>query len=220
MPTFDTPTPITAALDVPAGRVRVVAAERAGTTVEVRPVDATRTRDVQAAERTTVELHDDVLRVTTPARRESLGPSGAVEVTVQLPAGSHLEATVAAAEVRAAGRLGDVTVRADAGDVVVDEAASARISTQAGDVTVTRLGGDARITTAKGGITVTEARGGQLTLSTQAGDVTVGAAPGVSASLDAGTGYGRIRNALASTGTAGLEIHATTAYGDITARSL
>jgi hypothetical protein len=44
---------------------------------------------------------------------------------------------------------------------------------------------------------------------------------GVSAALDASTSYGRIRNALKNTdGTADLNIHATTAYGDITARSL
>jgi hypothetical protein len=220
MPTFHTPAPITAILDVPAGRVRVVAAERADTSVEARPADPAKARDVQAAERTAVELRAGVLRVATPARRGALGPTGAVEVTVHLPAGSHVEATVAATEVRGVGRLGDVTVRTDAGDVVVDEATSARIATQAGDVTVARLGGDAQITTAKGGITVTEARGGSLTLRAQAGDVTVGVAPGVSASLGAGTGYGRISNALVSTGAAALRIHATTAYGDITARSL
>ena len=45
--------------------------------------------------------------------------------------------------------------------------------------------------------------------------------PGASATLDAGTTYGRIRNTLKNTdGTADLNIHATTAYGDITARSL
>ncbi|MFI1364891.1 hypothetical protein [Streptomyces griseochromogenes] len=44
------------------------------------------------------------------------------------------------------------------------------------------------------------------------------AAHGVSDSLDAGTPNGRIHNALKNTdGTADLNIHATTAYGDITA---
>ena len=60
-----------------------------------------------------------------------------------------------------------------------------------------------------------------LQLRTQAGNVSVGAAAGVSASLDAGTSYGRIDNALKNTdGAADLNIHATTAYGDIAARSL
>ena len=62
---------------------------------------------------------------------------------------------------------------------------------------------------------------GTVVLRTEAGDISVGAAAGVSASLDAGTTYGRIHNALKNTdGAADLDIHATTAYGDITARSL
>jgi hypothetical protein len=52
------------------------------------------------------------------------------------------------------------------------------------------------------------------------GDITVGAAAGVSASLDAGTGHGRVSNALKNDGTTGLDIRATTNHGDITARSL
>ena len=47
------------------------------------------------------------------------------------------------------------------------------------------------------------------------------AAAGVSASLDAGTSYGRIANSLKTGDGAGadLDIHATTSYGDITATS-
>ncbi len=58
-------------------------------------------------------------------------------------------------------------------------------------------------------------------LRTRAGDVTVGAAHGVGACLDAGTGHGRIDNTLRNTdGAAVLDIHATTDHGDITAHSL
>jgi hypothetical protein len=38
--------------------------------------------------------------------------------------------------------------------------------------------------------------------------------------MDAGTSYGRIHNLLNNNGTTDVTIHATTAYGDITARSL
>ncbi len=48
MPKFDTPAPIAAVLDLTAGRVRVVAADRADTTVEVAPTDASKSRDVSA----------------------------------------------------------------------------------------------------------------------------------------------------------------------------
>ena len=54
------------------------------------------------------------------------------------------------------------------------------------------------------------------------GNVTVVAAPGASATLDAGTGYGRVEHTLKNTegAAAALKIHATTTHGDITARSL
>ncbi|MCP2257452.1 putative adhesin [Streptoalloteichus tenebrarius] len=217
---FTTPTPITTVLDIPAGRVQVIAADRADTAVEVLPSDAGKRRDVKAAEETTVEYADGVLRIVASAKNQILGPSGSLEVTVQLPTGSHVEAKVASAEFRGVGRLGDVVVEGAHGQVKLDEAASLRLTTAAGDVTVGRLTGPAQISTGKGDIRIDEAVRGTVVLRTQAGDVSVGAAAGVSASLDAGTSYGRISNALRNDGAADLTIQATTAYGDITARSL
>lgn len=221
MQQFATPAPIATVLEIPAGAVRFVAADRADTTVEVRPADPAKSRDVKAAEQVQVEFRDGVLRIEGTVKNQYFGPSGAVDVTIGLPAGSSVEAKAASVALRGVGRLGDVTVEGAHGDVVFDEAASLRLSVHAGDVSVGRLTGPAEITTGKGDIRIAEAAAGNLVLSTQAGDVTVGAAAGVSASLDAGTTYGRIRNALSNTGgTAGLTIHATTAYGDIVARSL
>ncbi|MET8149619.1 DUF4097 family beta strand repeat-containing protein [Actinoplanes sp. NPDC049668] len=223
MQKFDTPAAITALLDLPAGRIQVIAADRADTTVEIRPADAGAGRDVRAAEQTAVEYGDGVLRIKAPAAQSRIvGEGGSVEVTVQLPAGSRIEAKAAAAEFRGVGRLGDVAVEGAYGTVKIDEAASVRLTAHAGDVTVGRLAGAAEISTQKGDIHVVEAASGTLTLRTQQGDVTVGAAPGVSAVLDAGTGYGRVHNTLSNTegAAAGLNIHATTQHGDITARSL
>ncbi|MEV6977680.1 DUF4097 family beta strand repeat-containing protein [Kitasatospora sp. NPDC093806] len=223
MQTFATTAPISTILDIPAGHLRLIAADRADTTVEVRPADASKSRDVKAAERITVDYADGVLRIQAPAgKNQLLGSSGAVEVTVQLPAGSTVEATAAAAEFRGVGRLGDVTVEVAAGTVKLDETAAARLTLQSGDITIGRLGGDAEITTQKGDLRITEAVRGTVTLRTEHGAIAVGAARGVSATLDAGTAYGRIDNALTNADGAGaaLAIHATTSYGDITARSL
>lgn len=222
MTTFDTPTPISADLDIPAGRIQLIASDRADTAVEIRPANALKSRDVKAAEQTTVEYADGVLRIEAPAaKNQYFGPSGSIEVTVQLPAGSRVVAKAASGELRGVGRLGDVTVESSHGPIKLDEAASARLATLAGDVSVGRLGGPAEISTAKGDIRIAEAVRGTVVLRTQAGEISVGAAAGVSASLDAGTSYGRIRNALKNTdGAADLNIQATTAYGDIVARSL
>lgn len=223
MQKFDTPAPVSAVLDIPAGRIRFIAADRADTTVEVLPADASKNRDVKAADDIRVAFGDGVLRIeAAPAKNRLLGNgSGSVEITVQLPAGSRVEGKAAAAELRGVGRLGDVEFEGAQGMVKLDETAEARLTLMAGDITVGRLGGAAEISTQKGDLTVAEATGGTVTLRTESGDITVGAARGVSASLDAGTGHGRIDNALRNAdGAPGLTIRATTAQGDITARSI
>ncbi|MEV4002375.1 DUF4097 family beta strand repeat-containing protein [Actinomadura sp. NPDC049753] len=220
MQKFDTPAPITAVLDVPAGRVQLIAADRADTAVEVRPADASKGRDVKAAEQTAVEYADGVLRIAVPVKNQYLGSSGAIEVTVQLPTGSRVEGKAAAAELRTVGRFGDVAFEGAYRSIKLDEAASLRLTATDGDVEVGRLGGPAEISTQRGDIRITEAAGGKVVLRTMSGDISVGAAAGVSASLDAGTSHGRITNTLKNDGTAELDLHATTMQGDITARSL
>lgn len=164
MQKFDTPAPISAVLNIPAGHVRFIAADRVDTTVEVRPANASKDRDVKAAERTTVDYRDGVLRIEAPkAKSELLGPSGALEVTVQLPAGSRVDATAAAAEFRGVGRLGEVSIDGAHGSVKFDEVAGARLALLAGDALVGRLDGPAEITSGKGDLRVTEATGGTVT---------------------------------------------------------
>lgn len=221
--TFDTPAPVSVVLDIPAGLIRFIAADRTDTTVEVLPADAAKAADVKAAEQIDVAYGDGVLRIhSTGAKKRILGPSGSLEVTVQLPAGSRVEAKAPLAELRGVGRLGDVVFEGAQATVKLDETEGARVALQAGDVRVGRLGGPAEISTQKGDLVVTEAVRGAVVLRTQHGNISVGAARGVSASLDAGTAYGRIDNALknADGAAADLTVHATTAYGDITARSL
>ncbi|MFH8336462.1 DUF4097 family beta strand repeat-containing protein [Streptomyces sp. AM6-12] len=220
MQKFDTPAPISAVLDIPAGRVRFVAVDRADTAVQVLPANASKSRDVKAAGQTTVEYADGVLRIESSAKDQYFGSSGSIEVTIELPAGSHVQAKSAGAELRAVGRLGDIAFEGAYRQIKLDEAASVRLTAVDGDVEIGRLGASAQISTARGGIRITEAMGGTVVLSTQHGDITVGAGAGVSAALDAHTAYGRISNALKNDGTAELDIRATTSHGDITARSL
>ncbi|MFG2820704.1 DUF4097 family beta strand repeat-containing protein [Kitasatospora sp. NPDC048365] len=221
MQKFATSAPVSAVIEIPAGRVQVIAADRADATVDVRPADPRRKRDVQAAERTTVDWADGVLRVKAPeAGNRLLGPTGSLEVTVQLPAGSRVEGRSAASELRGVGRLGEVVFDGAYRRIKIDEAAGVRLAAVDGDVEVGRLTGPAEISTTRGDIRIASAARGVVVLSTQSGDITVAAATGVSASLDAGTGLGRVSNALRNDGAADLEIRATTAHGDISARSL
>ncbi|MEU1645736.1 DUF4097 family beta strand repeat-containing protein [Micromonospora zamorensis] len=221
MKTFDTPAPISAVLNIPAGRIQLIAADRVDTTVEVLPTDPSKSRDTRAAEQTTVAYADGVLRITAATPGNPLvGSSGSVQVTVRLPADSRVDAKAASAELRGVGRLGDVTFDGAYRQIKIDEAARVRLTAIDGDVEVGRLTGPAEISTARGDIRIAEAVHGTVVLTTQSGDISVGAAAGVSAALDAGTGHGRVSNALRNDGTTALDIRATTSHGDITARSL
>ena len=222
MPNFNTPSPISAILDVPSGRVQLLATDRADTVVGIQPSDASKSRDVKAAELATVDYTDGVLRIAAHVRNQYFGPTGSLDVTVELPAGSRAEVNAASVEFRTSGPLGDVVVHSEHGSIDVAQAATARLATLAGDVSVGRLDGPGEIRTSKGDIRVAEAVRGALVLRTDSGTVDVGAAAGVSASLDARTSSGRIRNSLNNTegAAAQLSITATTSVGDIVARGL
>ncbi|MEU6013575.1 DUF4097 family beta strand repeat-containing protein [Streptomyces sp. NPDC047515] len=221
MQKFDTPAPISAVLAIPAGRIQFIAADRADTIVEVLPANPSKSRDVQTAEQTTVAYADGVLRIHTAEPKNQLfGPSGSLEITVQVPADSRIQVMAAGSELRGVGRLGDIAFEGAYRQIKIDEAAGVRLTAIDGDVEIGRLNGPAEISTAKGDIRINEAVRGTVVLRTQSGDISVAAAAGVSAALDAGTGYGRISNALKNDGTAELDIRATTSHGDISARSL
>ncbi|MFD5254816.1 DUF4097 family beta strand repeat-containing protein [Streptomyces bobili] len=221
MQKFATTAPISAILDIPAGRIQFIAADRADTTVEILPADPSRSRDTKTAEQATVAYADGVLRVTASAPGNRLtGPSGAVEVTVQLPTGSRVEAKAASAELRGVGRLGEVVFEGAYRQIKIDEADGVRLTAIDGDVEIGRLNGPAEISTARGDIRIAEAVRGTVVLRTRSGDISIAAATGVSAALDAGTGHGRVSNALKNDGATELDIRATTSHGDIAARSL
>ena len=115
---------------------------------------------MKVAEQTTVDYRDGVLRIDAPAaRNQYLGPSGSVEVTVQLPTGSRIEGKAAFAEFRGVGRFGDVALEAY-GVVKIDEVASTRLTAYAGDVEVGRLSGPAEISTQQGDIQIDESMHG------------------------------------------------------------
>ncbi|NNH68920.1 DUF4097 family beta strand repeat protein [Nocardia uniformis] len=220
MQTFDTPTPITAVLDIPAGRIQFIASDRADTTVEVAPANPAKSRDAKVAEHATITYAEGVLRITASTPGSQLfGPSGSLEITVQLPAGSQIEATAAGSELRGVGRLGEVAFEG-ARQVKIDEAASVRLTAVDGNVEVGRLTGPADISTTRGDIQIAEAVRGTVVLRTDSGDISVAAAAGISAALDANTIHGRVSNALQNDGTAELDIQATTSRGDVIARSL
>ncbi|MEW9552207.1 DUF4097 domain-containing protein [Nonomuraea sp. NPDC050783] len=229
MPVFDTPEPIHVSIELATATVRITASDRADTVVEVRPADGSDDADVQAALLTRVEYsggrlliragRDDAgpapgwglslgKLVESPASwaRSLLGLGGSVEVAIDLPAGSHVEARTAGG-LHCRGPLGEVAHTTSYGDIQVEQAGRLRLKSTHGDISVTRSAGHAEITTTNGGIRVGEIAGtavvktshgelrlgevaGELRLNSAYGDVTVERAL---AGVAAKTAYGNVR---------------------------
>lgn len=224
MPTFATPEPISATAHVGAGSLRFTAGDRPETVVEVRPRDPKRSKDVRAAEQTEVTYAGGVLTIRT-RERSFIGPTGSVDVTVDLPAGSRVEATGSWTDVSGEGRLGEVRVKTSGGDVRLDTTGPLRLNASHGSVAVERIEGTAEVTASFASLRVGSVEGaavlknshgttsvgavtGDLRISGAHGDIDIARAEG---SVTATTAYGALRLAEVARGSVQLE----TSYGAI-----
>ncbi|MDA0564610.1 DPP IV N-terminal domain-containing protein [Streptomonospora sp. S1-112] len=207
MPTFDTPEPIRATVDIVFGEVRFVAGDRADTAVEVRPADPAWDPDVRAAEQVAVAFADGRLTVRHPQLRTAFTTEyGTVAVRVELPAGSDVRGETARGGYRVEGAVGSCRLKTPSGDIRVERAAAVRLRTTGGaisvgsvagqadisgngDIRVTRLGGGAEVKTMGGGVWIGEAAG-DLRVNSANGPITVDVAR---AAVNAKTPTGDIR---------------------------
>ena len=211
MPTFDTPAPITARIEVVAGSVRVRAADRQDTVVAVRPRNERSSADVAAAEQALVTFTAGELLVRSTSRPRLLffGSGPEIEVDVVLPTGSSLEVRTTAGEISCAGRLGVVHLESKYGDLRLERAGSLRARTSSGDVTAAAVDGETEVNTSYGDVRVGEATG-PARLETGYGDIRLDRAL---ASVHGSTKYGQVRVGEAVRGSLVLE----TAYGEVEA---
>jgi DUF4097 and DUF4098 domain-containing protein YvlB len=181
MPTFDTPQPIVATIELVIGDARLTAGDRIDTVVEVRPSDPSHELDVQAAEQTRVEFSAATghLLVRTPKQRglNPFGKVGSVDLSIELPAGSQVDASGSVAAFRLTGRLGDCRLKTSAGDIQVDDAGRLDVRTAAGEIVVDHVAGDLEISTATGRVRV-RAVDGAAVIKNSNGDSWVGAVRG------------------------------------------
>jgi len=204
MPTFATPGPIAATVEVAGARVRVNASDRTDTVVLVKPINEASRSDVKVASKTKVDFAGGQLSVktTTPGAK-----GGSVAITIDLPAGSSLAAYLAHSSVQVDGQLGRCELHLASGQVQLDRIGALQANISAGEVTVghiagradidgaaiaARIGeveGNARITGSGGQAWIGHALAG-LDLSSSTGDFDIDRADG---SITATTASGAIR---------------------------
>lgn len=224
MPTYDTPRPIAVSIDIPIGDVRISGSDRADTVVDVRPSDEHSDEDVRAAEQTRVELADDRLTVEGPRAMGWLrrARGGSVDVTIELPAGSHVDGALGVGAFTCDGRLGDCRLRTGVGDVRVGRAGAVELKTGTGAVHVDVATGHAEVAAGSGDVRLREldrtgvvkGANSDVWVGSVAGDLRVSVANG-SISVDraetnvgAKTATGDVRVGEVARGSVVLETHA------------
>ena len=228
MPSFDTPGPISVALDLAVGSASIIAGERTDTVVEVRPSDESRAADVKAAAQTLVEYSGGTLRVTAPKSWRHytfLGGRESIEVTIQLPAGSNVQGDSWMGDFRAEGELGACRLKTGLGKILLERTGRLHANIDLGDVTVDHIGGDADVATGSGKVRIRQIEGaaqvkngnGETDIGEVRGDVRVKAANGdisvarALAGVSAKTANGNVRIGEVVRGSVVLE----TAAGDL-----
>lgn len=158
------------------------------------------TAGAEAVRQTRVDFTAGRLVVRTP--KELQLRSVPIAVSVQAPAGSHVEASSGSGQVNIAGPAGRLTLHTGSGRISTDQAeGSVKIDTGSGTVRLGPMAAGLRAKTGTGDIEVT-AVGGASTVVTGSGDVWLGA---VTADVLARTGSGRVTIANAASGE--LELH-------------
>ena len=221
MPTFATPGPITATVQVAGAQVRVTASDRTDTVVLVEPLDGAR-RSGKVAAKTKVDFAGGQLSVKTTVAGDK---NGSVAITIALPAGSNLVAYLAHSSVQVDGPLGESELHTASGRVQLDRTDALHANISAGEVAVGHVAGraeidgsaiDVRIGEVDGTVRIAGARGqawighasADLDLSSAGGGFDIGRAD---AGVTATTASGAIRIGRLSRGHARL----VTGSGDI-----
>ncbi|WP_405683753.1 DUF4097 family beta strand repeat-containing protein [Streptomyces sp. NBC_00057] len=229
MPTFETPEPISATFELEVANARITAGKRTDTVVEVLPRNGSDDNDVRAVQQTQLTCSGGRLTVKTPKKRSLFGKPGAIEVSVELPAGSDVRGTSAMGGFFCEGPLGEVALKTSLGDLQVDEVAGAALKTDLGDIRLARSTGDIEVIgsgrvevgTVTGSATVKNGNGlteiGEVTggLKTNAanGDISVGIAHG---GVGAKSANGRIEIGVAHAGVDAMSSNGRIRVGDVT----
>jgi hypothetical protein len=183
MPTFATPGPIAATVQVAGAQVRVTASDRTDTVVLVEPINEASRSDVRVANKTKVDFAGGRLSVKTTVSGDK---NGSVAITIDLPAGSSLVAYLAYSDVHVDGSLGECELHMASGRVQLDRINALQANVAAGEVAIGHIAGRADIEGSVVAVRINEVEGA-VGLSSSGGQTWIGHA---SADLDLGSGSG------------------------------
>jgi hypothetical protein len=206
---FQTPGPTRLRVEVPQGRIRILADAEGETRVELHAPHGDSAALQWIAEAEVADVGGEIV-VRNPNRRLFFGLThcGPIEATVHAPAGSAGHLSIGAGRIETSGKLGELTASSGAGNIHVEACAAARVRTGSGNIDVVEAAGEVDATTGAG--TVAIGKAGDVRITTGAGNARLEAVAG-SARLT--TGHGNV-----DVGQAGDSVEAFTASGNIEVR--
>jgi Putative adhesin len=204
MPTFATPGPIAATVQVAGAQVRVTASDRTDTVVLVEPIDKASQSDVKVANKTKVDFAGGRLSVKTTASGDK---NGSVAITIDLPTSSSLVVYLAHSSVHADGSLGECELHMAKGRVQLDRINALQANIASGEVAIGHIAGRADIEGSAIAVRISEVEdtvglsssGGQIWIGHACADLELSSGSGgfdidrVDGSVTAKTGDGAIR---------------------------
>jgi len=177
MPVFATPEPISVTIELSVGDARIMASDRTDTVIEVRPRYDDRASDIRAAEQTRVEYSSGRLLVKTPRQPTFVGRGSSVDVTIELPAGSHVQGDSGMGDFGGEGHLGECRFKTGMGNIRLDHTGELHLKTGMGNIAVDRALGDADVTTGSGDVRIGKIEGAAV-IKNSNGDTVVGEVTG------------------------------------------
>jgi len=210
---FNTPSPISVALDLYVADVRFAVSDRADTIVEVRPSDPNKAADIKAAENTRVE-YDEATRMLSIVSRKprsrfvtfSSKRPESIDIVIQLPTDSDVRGEADLGDFQADGVLGTVELKTDLGAVRLAETGPLKLRVGVGGITVEGVSGPAEVHSGSSDIRI-GAVDGTADVSTGNGKVRVGVVTGP-ATIKTSNGSASVDRALS-------DITATSSNGEV-----
>lgn len=209
MHTFDTPSPVRLRVEIPKGRVRVIAEDTQQTRVELIAVNGDSVAKQWIAEAEVAQHGDEIVVLIRQHGLMFFGLGGAIEATIHLPTASAASLSTGSGHIDTTGRLGDVRANTGSGAIRLAQTAEAHARTGSGEITVEAASGSVDAKTGSGNVTIGTV-GGNANVSTGSGHAGV-ASYGGAAKLNTGSGNLEI-------GQAGDSLEAFSASGNVEVR--